>query len=128
MFVFGLGIMLSIGVIVTFDRVRESVMDGMEDRQVEILTSKITRNLYSLEHSDYKNEYSYGRISLKLPERIGGSDYTVDLNRSDLIISVGAKEYQRDFKGMREYYISGSASGGEATIVKQGNQIELSGR
>jgi hypothetical protein len=126
-FIFGLGIILSTGVIVTFDRVRGSVMDSVEEKQVEILDSKIKSSLYSLEQSDYGNEYSYGKVIMDLPDEIGGKDYTVDLNRNEIIIGVGGESYERDFKGLRDYYISGSVSGGKIELIKQGNEVELSG-
>jgi hypothetical protein len=123
-FTFGLGIMVTIGVIGIFTIYESSVMEDVETDQADIQLNKLQDVLSTLSELDSGKTSSSATIDLKLSEKIGSSDYTVELG-NDIRISTSDRKYVED-SGMEKYDLSGTAEGGEVTILKDGENISIS--
>ena len=124
-FVFGLGLMVAIGVITLFNQFRMGVLDDAEPQQAQIINSHIRDALNTLKQSDKGTKYSTAVYDVELPDKLAGSDYTIQLTSEATVITVGGDSYRRSLNGLNDYSVSGSARGGDVTVFKQGTQLEI---
>ena len=127
-FVFGLGLMAAIGVITLFNQFKIGVLEDAEPQQAEIVSSKIENAMRGLSSVDGSDEDSTGYYRVDLPERIAGSDYSINMRNRKVILDVGSESYTRSVEGLNQYTLTGSASGGDVTVFKQRNQLGVRAR
>ena len=116
----GLSLIVAVAAIGVFGTYRESMMDAIEDRNVEIASSEIITSIYNLgamgdgssisidlpETGDRAYSISFGDESLEI--RSGGSSYT---------FSLAGASWASDFRG--------SAEGTSFQLVRTNNVVEV---
>jgi hypothetical protein len=121
--VFGLGLIVAIGVIGIFHQYRMGVMENAEPEQVEMVSSRVLLAMESLREIDDKKNGT-GSYNLDLPDRIAGNQYTLSLGEN-ITVSVRGKSYETRIVGLNGYDMSGRVSGGDITVFKDENKYEL---
>lgn len=114
----GMGLTLAIGVISIFDSYQEDITESTEQKDAETVQYRLKSTAYNLRSADS------GREEIKLPEKIGGMDYTIAFDEEIRIVTP-KKEYTSSINNLEEYSKEGSVSGGTVTLYKTGNQYTL---
>lgn len=127
-FVFGLGIMVTIGVISIFNQYQSGALDRAEPQHVELVSSKVETGVRSLSYADTDKDYSSGYRRINLPQRVAGSTYSIELEDDEIVLRVEDETYREGFSGLNGYDFSGSSSGGDVTVFKEGRQYTLRSR
>ena len=127
-FVFGLGIMVAIGVIGIFNQFQSGVLDRAEPQHVELVSSKIETGVRSLSYADTDTAYSSGYRQIDLPQRVAGRSYSIELDGGEIVLRVEDDTYRESFSGLNSYDFSGSSGGGDVTVFKEGRQYTLRSR
>lgn len=119
MLTFGMGLALAIGTISVFDSYRTQTIDTTTDKEVTIIQSELRNSIFHLKSADS------GEMTVDLPDDIGGSDYSVSLNRG-VRIDVNYNTHETRFPELAEKYsFEGTAEGGTVKIYKQQDNFIL---
>lgn len=119
MLTFGMGLALAIGTISVFNNYRGQMMDATTDKEITLVQSELRNTIFHLKSADS------GNIEVELPSDIGGSDYTVSLNKG-VRVSVNRNTHETTFPGLtRQYSFEGTADGGTVKIYKQQDKFIL---
>jgi len=124
-FIFGLGLVVAIGVVTLFNDYENGALQGTEAEQANVAASKIQKTFISLKQSDDNLQLSNGTRHINLPDRLAGEDYSVVVENDSMEISAGGGSYSSNLYGLSEYSISGSVEGGSVTIFKREDQMIL---
>ncbi len=119
MLTFGMGLALAIGTISVFDNYRAQVIDTTTEKEVTIIQSELRNSIFHLKSADS------GEMTVDLPDDIGGSDYSVSLNKG-VRISVNYNTHETRFPELTEKYsFEGTTEGGTVKIYKQQDNFIL---
>lgn len=119
MLTFGMGLALAIGVISVFESYRGQVIDTTTDKEINMVQSELRNTIFHLKSADS------GEMEVNLPEDIGGSDYSVSLNKG-VRVSLNYDTYETRFPELTEKYsFEGTADGGTVKIYKQEDNFIL---
>ncbi len=113
----GLGVILAIGSITAFSNYQQGVMDRAGEQQAHAVESKIISTVYSLRYTES------GSKAVDLPENIGSREYTVALGEKVRVLTPG-KSYSSPV-GLSDYHFTGSVSGGDVKVFKNGDNFTL---
>ncbi|QKQ98470.1 hypothetical protein GKQ38_03005 [Candidatus Nanohaloarchaea archaeon] len=121
----GIGLMVALGLLTAFTTFQNSIMEDVESSQVDAVQSKVATALLSVGHI----ENGSATVAVDLPDSIGDSSYQMDLENGKFFVLVGNEEYVTSFENLNSTYrFSGSADGGEVSILKEQNKLILSDR
>lgn len=115
---FAMGITLAIGTLGTFTTYQETVDETTTEKEAQIVNYKMKSAVY-----DLKTSYS-GSKTIDLPEKIGGSEYTLVLDDGVKTL-LPSQEFSSSMKNLYDYEMSGSVQGGEVKLYKSGNEYIL---
>lgn len=116
----GLSLIIAVAAVGVFGSYRDSMLDAIEDRNVEIAASEIQTALHNLGSLDKGSS-----ISVDLPET-GSRSYTISLSQDRLNIESGGSDYTYSLKGLTwASDLGGSASGTEFEIVRVENGVQV---
>lgn len=116
----GLSLIVAVAAISVFGTYRDSVLDAIEGRNVEIASSEIMTGIYNLGAMGDGSS-----ISLQLPET-GNRDYTVSLSDDSLDISSGSSSYSYSLEGVTwASDFGGSVEGDQLTLVRVNGNVEV---
>lgn len=118
MLTFAMGLVLALGTITIFTTYRSNAMDNIERRQLVVTESRIAEAVKNLQQADR------GVKTLKLPEEIGGEEYTVSFQRGLRVITATDERHSLQHLS-RKYSFSGTSHGGEIKIIKNQNNFTL---
>lgn len=119
MLTFGMGLALAIGTISVFNNYQSQVMETTTDKEVNLVQSELRDTIFHLKSADS------GNIEVELPSDIGGSDYTVSLNKG-VRVSVNQNTHETNFPGLtQQYSFEGTVEGGTVKIYKQQDKFIL---
>ncbi|MFB6147263.1 MAG: hypothetical protein ABEJ66_00105 [Candidatus Nanohaloarchaea archaeon] len=117
---FGLGLVVAIGTVSAFSSYRSQVMDQATARQVDVIESRISQALQTLDDVDS------GSLRIELPKEVGSSEYIVAFGRESLRITVeNGERYTTDLEQFNYYSFQGSTGGGAVKVFKRGDQFIL---
>lgn len=119
----GIGLVVALGLLTAFTSFQSSIMEDVEVSQVDAIQSEVGATLLAL--GDMRN--GSADVTLELPESIGDKSYQMDMDNGSFFVLVGSEEYVKDFENLNSSYsFSGSADGGEVSILKEENKLILS--
>lgn len=119
----GIGLVVALGLLTAFTSFQSSIMEDVEVSQVDAIQSEVGATLLAL--GDMRN--GSADVALELPESIGDKSYQMDMDNGSFFVLVGSEEYVKDFENLNSSYsFSGSADGGEVSILKEENKLILS--
>lgn len=119
----GIGLVVALGLLTAFTAFQSSIMEDVEVSQVDAIQSGVGTTLLSL--GDMRN--GSAEVTLDLPDSIGDKSYQMDLDDGSFFVLVGNEEYVKEFENLNSSYsFSGSADGGEVSILKEENKLVLS--
>ena len=121
----GIGLMVALGLLTAFTTFQSSIMGDVTSSQVNAIQSEVSTALYSLSQV----ENGSAEIAVGLPDTLGDSPYQLDLDNGKLFVLTGGDEHVMAFENLNSSYnFSGSAGGGEVSILKEQNKMILSDR
>lgn len=121
----GIGLVVALGLLTAFTSFQSSIMEDVEVSQVDAIQSEVGAALLSL--GDMRN--GSAEITLDLPDSLGDKSYQMDLDNGTFFVLVGNEEYAKKFENLNSSYsFSGSADGGEVSILKEENKLIISDR
>jgi len=115
---FAMGLTLAIGVIGIFTSYQQKVDAETEQKEIEIVNNRIKAAIYDLNSSNSGNKL------VKLPENIGGEEYTVTLGDEIKTIKT-SEEFSTSISNFNSYTMRGSVRGGNARLYKSGKEFIL---
>ena len=119
----GIGLVVALGLLTAFTSFQSSIMEDVEVSQVDAIQSEVGATLFAL--GDMRN--GSAEITLELPDSIGDKSYQMDMDNGSFFVLVGNSEYVKSFEHLNSSYnFSGSADGGEVSILKEENKLILS--
>lgn len=119
MLTFGMGLALAIGTISVFESYRSQMVDTTTDKEINIVQSELRNTIFHLKSADS------GEVTLDLPTNIGGSEYSVSLNKG-VRVNVNYRTKETRFPELTdEYSFEGTADGGTVKIYKQEERFIL---
>lgn len=116
----GLSLIVAVAAIGIFGTYRDSMMDAIEDRNVEIASSEIATSIYNLGAMADGSS-----ISVELPET-GNRDYRVSFGDDSLEIESGGSTYSYPLGGIWASDLRGSAEGTSFELVRVNDVVEVS--
>ena len=127
-FVFGLGLMVAIGVITLFNQFKIGVLDDAQPKQADIINSQIETALVTVKNIDDSSRTSKASYRVDLTSTLSGSDYSVNAENETVVIRSDGDAFRNPIQGFKGYDITGSSRGGDITVFKQGTQLEIRSR
>ncbi|WEL23239.1 hypothetical protein [Candidatus Nanohalovita haloferacivicina] len=119
----GIGLIVALGILTAFTAFQGSIMDDVERAQINSVESEISVALMQIGSTNV----SYGEVSLDLPETLGDRSYQLNFENGSLYILSSGEQYRSTFENLNNTYrFTGSASGGEVSILKEGNNLIIS--
>lgn len=119
----GIGLIVALGLLTAFTAFQGSIMEDVERAQINSVESEISVALMQIGSTNV----SYGEVSLDLPETLGDRSYQLNFENGSLYILAGGSQYRSTFENLNTTYsFRGSASGGEVSILKEGNNLIIS--
>ncbi|MFB6213596.1 MAG: hypothetical protein ABEJ07_03485 [Candidatus Nanohaloarchaea archaeon] len=118
---FGLGLLIAIGTISAFHSYRDQVVDRAENRQANVVESRVMQAIQTLEETDS------GSVTVQLPEKVGSTSYELVLGSEVRIATETGKDYRSSLKNFPNYEFQGSVEGGTAKIYKDEKTFTLRG-
>lgn len=119
----GIGLVVALGLLTAFTSFQSSIMEDVEVSQVDAIQSEVGAALLAL--GDMHN--GSAEVTLDLPDSIGDKSYQLDMDNGRFFILVRNEEYVVEFENLNSSYsFSGSADGGEVSILKEENKLILS--
>jgi len=116
-----LSLIVALAAITIFGSYRDSVLDDIQDRNVEIASSEIVSSLHNLGSMG-----SGSSISIDLPEIGNGREYRISMDSEELEIRSGGSEYTYPLESVNwpsDY--RGSAEGTSFRIVRINGLVEV---
>lgn len=117
-FTIGMGLTLAIGMIGVFSNYQDQVTKSTQEKQIESTHYRLKSSIYDLKGADS------ARTDIKLPDKVGGVEYSVVLDE-DIKIITSQNQYNTSLNNLQGYETSGTVEGGEVTLYKSGNQYTL---
>lgn len=115
-----IGISVAIGSITVFSDYKADVMETGRSEQIDMVQSRITTTVYSLEHVEN------GQETLDLPEKVGSREYFITFREGVAITSRDRELYYNKYNNLIDKYsFSGRVRGGSVKIFKRGNEYIL---
>ncbi len=117
----GLSLIVALAAVTVFGSYRDSVLDDIQDRNVQIASSEIISSLHNLGSMG-----SGSSISVDLPKTGNGREYQVSMDSDQLEIRSGGSEYTYPIESVNwpsEY--RGSAQGKSFRIVRINGLVEV---
>lgn len=119
----GIGLLVALGILTAFTTFQGSIMDDVERAQVDEVQSKVAVAVMQIGHTNV----SSAQVEVSLPDSLGDASYQLNLDNGKLFVLSGGDEYVLTFENLNSTYsFSGSASGGEVSILKDGNNLIIS--
>ncbi len=115
----GLSLIVAVAAIGVFNTYRDSMMDAIADRNVEIASSEIITSIYNLGTMDDGSS-----ILVELPET-GNREYTVSFGDESLKIDSSGSSYSYPVGGVWASDLSGSAEGTSFQLVRVNDVVEV---
>ncbi|MFB6116330.1 MAG: hypothetical protein ABEK10_02350 [Candidatus Nanosalina sp.] len=116
----GLSLIVAVAAIGVFGTYRDSVLDAIEERNVEIASSEILTAIYNLGAMGDGSS-----ISVELPET-GNRDYTVSLDQDSLDISSAGSSYSYSLESVAwASDFRGSVEGNQLSLVRVNGNVEV---
>lgn len=116
-----LSLIVALAAITIFGSYRDSVLDDIQERNVEIASSEIISSLHNLGSMG-----SGSAISIDLPEVGNGREYQISMDSEELEIRSGGSEYTYPLESVNwpsDY--RGSAEGNSFRIVRINGLVEV---
>jgi len=117
----GLSLIVALAAVTVFGSYRDSVLDDIQDRNVEIASSEIISSLHNL-----GSMKSGSSISIDLPETGNNREYQVSMDSEKLEIRSGGSVYNYPLNSVNwpsEY--RGSAQGTSFRLVRLNGLVEV---
>lgn len=119
----GIGLMVTLGLLTAFTAFQGSIMDDVEEAQVDAVQTKIAVALMQVGTTNVSN----AQVELDLPDSLGDSSYQITMDNGKLFVLSGGDRYVKTFENLNaSYSFSGSATGGEVSIFKEQNNLMVS--
>lgn len=119
----GIGLVVALGLLTAFTSFQSSIMEDVEVSQVDAIQSEVGATLLALGDMDNGS----AEVTLELPDSLGDKSYQVDMDNGSFFVLVGSNQYVKRFENLNSSYnFSGSADGGEVSILKEENKLVLS--
>lgn len=119
MLTFGMGLAIAIGTVSVFNSYRSQMIDTTSDKEIELIQSEVRNTVSHLKSADS------GHMTVNLPSNIGGSKYTLSLNKG-VRVSVNRRTHKTNYTGLNQRYsFEGTAEGGTVKIYKQQDKFIL---